>query len=347
VNDTDGSFALTINSPDGTEVVNGWASKDGNSVVIGGASQQNDSGGTDYEVQQTAGVKAATAATKSSLSGTYHLVGQTAGYWQSTDSTPTNVSEYLKGQVITAIFDGNGGCSVSGSGKYFNRGMFGTGAVNDSDNSFNTTSCSYTVAPNGLFTLTLPLTTGGTEKITGWASADGNVVIVGGASQNSGPDGKDYEVAKTLGVKAGANMTNASISGTYKLVGAKLAFWQSTSNGITSGPDVFTGDNITATFDGSAVCTISASGSGYSGNNGNGVVTVVPDAQTSTACTYSVDPDGAFTIDSTMDGNTEHVTGWASADGSAVVFGGPSTEISGDNTGYQLELTYGVKTLLP
>jgi len=340
VNDTDGSFTISYN---GATLVSGWVSKDGNSVVIAEIGKTIETGGTGYEIRQVAGVRAGTSITKSSMKGTYHLFSQMTGFFQSTNSTPTNVTEYMQGGLITVAFDGSGTCTLNYSGSELDRNMLGTGGVTMNSETHNP-SCSYTVASNGVFTLNT-LTEGEKtpETITGWGSADGNVAIVGHSSVTTKTNGIDYEIEKVVGVKAGENMSVASVSGTYRLVDVNASFL---SDATGSGPDRFQGNNITAGFDGSGGCSVSVSGAEYSGNNGNGIVTEVNDPTTvSTSCSYTVDSYGAFTLNITMDGKDESVAGWASADGMAVVIGasGKKTGSEGDN--YFTKLLYGVKTL--
>jgi hypothetical protein len=337
----DGSF--TIKRSTGDVMVTGWVSKDGNSVVIGGAYKDTNGDGTGYNIQQAAGVKAGASMTKSAIQGTYHLINQDAGFWQSTNSSPTSVGEYLSEGLIDVTFDGAGGCTLNEPYRTFSRGMFGTGGVNDEIET-HTPGCSYTAASNGFFTLTIAKESTKTDKITVWIGADANVLVIGGGSKNSETGGIDYNVAKNIGVKAGANMTNASVSGTYQIVSANLTFKDFTSTG--SGTDAFRGNNVTATFDGAGVCSFSNNSStSYSGINGNGTVTeeTYPTTPTTT-CSYSVDTKGVITIDTTRDGETDHGTGWVSADGMAMLVGGPDKTDGGDVTRYSTTLVYGVKT---
>ncbi len=338
----DATGAFTIKSSTGDTMVTGWVSRDGNSAVIGEIGKYAESDGTGYEVRQVAGVRAGTSITKASMKGTYNLVGQMSGLWQSTNTSPTSVSEYFHGAHIVATFDGAGGCTVNYSGNEFNRGMFGAGSVNQTS-STHSPSCSYTVASNGVFTLTT-LTEG--EKtpsiITGWASADGNVALIGGTSVTNKSDGNDYEIEKTYGVKAGESMTEASLSGAFRLVAVQTAFLADLTN--NGGPDDFIGNSITATFDGAGGCAIIDSGSEYRGNNGSGTVTEENWSNSSSACSYTVASNGAFAINMTIDGESNSVSGWASADGMTVLMGNSGVRSGSGGSRYFSELVYGVKT---
>jgi hypothetical protein len=338
--DTDGSFTITRS---GKTLVTGWVSSDNNSVVIGDIGTTTETGGTGYEIRQVAGVKAGTSVTPSSMSGTYHLFNQMTGFFKSTNGASTTVTEYMHGGLNTVIFDGTGTCTLNYSGYELDRNMLGTGGVTMNSETHNP-SCSYTVDSNGVFTLTTTKEGDSTtETITGWGSADGNVAIVGNHSVTTKTGGIDYEIEKVIGVKAGENnMSVASVSGTFRLVDVNASFLADETGG---GPDRFQGNNITAVFDGSGGCSVSVSGAKYSGNNGKGTVTVVNDTPTVSACSYTVDSYGAFTLNITMDGKDESVAGWASADGMAMVIGASGMKTGSEGDNYFTKLLYGVKTL--
>lgn len=339
VDDTDGSFIISYK---GSQLVTGWVSQDGNSVVIGEIGKTIETDGTGYEVRQVAGVRAGTSITKSSMKGTYHLINQMTGLFKSSGSTTTSVTEYMHGGFNTVTFDGNGGCTLHYNGNEFNRNMLGTGDVTMNSEEHDP-SCSYTVASNGVFTLkTLTEGEKTPETITGWGSADGNVAIVGHSSVTTKTDGIDYEIEKVVGVKAGENMSTGSVSGTYRLIDTQSAFL---ADNTGSGPDKSEGRKIIATFDGLGGCSMTDEGSEYYGNNGIGTVTEESDPSTdSTACSYSVDSIGAFTINFTIGGEDQSVSGWASSDGMAVVTGASDRKTGSNGYNYFTSLVYGVKT---
>ena len=98
--------------------------------------------------------------------------------------------------MITASFDGSGGCNINSTGASFQNQTDGSGnqSVSVGSNSDTTTGCTYTVTAEGAFTLNME-SSKGTEVVSGWVSAYGNTLVVGGTG------GTGYEVDLTIGTR--------------------------------------------------------------------------------------------------------------------------------------------------
>jgi hypothetical protein len=284
------------------------------------------------------------------LQGTYNIVSRNSSFGMSSGGGNTYVGENLSGDLITGTFDGKGGCSIKVSGSNFSKGGDGSGndTVTVSADTNSPTTCTYSITNGSAFTLNL-VSSKGPETVNGWVSVDGNTLITGGPSQKSydSGGGTDYRVETVTGVKAGSGMTKSSLAGTYHLVSQEASFWKSVNGGQTYVSDNLNADNITATFDGSGGCIISNTGTSFQiqgDGSGNQFVSASSDTNDITGCTYTVTAAGVFTLNMVGSKGTETVSGWASADGNAVVVGGPSQKSDTGGTGYRAELTFGVRS---
>jgi hypothetical protein len=191
-----GTFTINFG---GTDIVTGWASADGNSVVMGGATKKSDTDGTNYRTELIVGVKAGTAMDVSSVTGTYHLTGADIAFYQSSNYITKN----YWGSQSDINFNGAGVCTLttSGTGYHVETGFNGDqSVVTDSEAPQTITDCSYTINTDGNFTVTL-ITPDGIEDHYGWASADGNSVVMGGAIQDSDSNGTNFNAELMFGVK--------------------------------------------------------------------------------------------------------------------------------------------------
>lgn len=159
----------------------------------------------------------------------------------------------------------------------------------------------FTVGPDGATTVNIP----GESPIAGHLSADANLLVLSEADQNM--------TGLILGVKQGTGMSVASLNGTYALAEFGDAFGtQNASMGLSLG----TG---TVVFNGAGAFTATTSDSFSSRTqNCSGTqacsFTVVSNGSTSSEPgSYTVSATGQVTVDTT-------ITGWASPDGSVVVF---------------------------
>jgi hypothetical protein len=345
----DGAFTLTIGTGDGTETITGWASSDGNVAIIGGFQQATGNGWKEYTVSTTTGVKQGSGITKATAAGTYYLINRDSTMRKSLPQQGgmTSVTDHYSGNRIKIILNAAGSCSVEENGVDFHKETNSGGEFVPTPDTWASTStaCTYTISSNGTFTLTIT-NQDGTFKANGWSSADGNAIVIGGATQRTESDDTVYSTEHIFGVKAGSGMNVASVNGTYKIVGSDFSFVQHLANGISYVGKVLKGRQINATFDGAGQCTLAYNGEGYYKNmvNGAPVVQVESDTGTMSACSYTVQPDGAFTLNLTGPGGTDTVNGRVSADGSTVLIGGPSQSVDDSNNNhYEVTLLVGTK----
>jgi hypothetical protein len=344
----EGVFSLNLTFQDGSETLTGAVGTDGNVMFIGGAKQETGEWGTEYLTQMVVGLKAGSGMTRSSVAGTYRLVGQESGFWQSQNGNTSYVSKNTSGNNIVAVFDGNGGCTVNMTGKSFSISGGQNGeTVNVENLQDNVTDCTYSVSSAGILKITMA---GGAETVTGWVSADGNAALVGGTGQDTDTEGKGFWTDQNFGVREGSAMDTSSIAGTYRLTGSELSFQQSNSLGGSSVSEGISGNDVTISFDGTGGCNLSFSRKSYEkvrDHNGNYVINVGTDGPQTLSCSYSVQPEGAFTLNiATGDGN-ETVSGRVSRDGNAVVMGGANQRTEEWGTEFTSELMIGVKTAMP
>ena len=159
----------------------------------------------------------------------------------------------------------------------------------------------FTVGSNGAITITTP-----DGPISGWLSADANLVVL------SEPPGSGF-TDLILGVKQGNGMSIASLNGAYKF--ADLGDEFETQN---AGMSLFisTGD---VTFNGAG---------GYTINSSESTSSRIEDCSGTPPCSFTLTSSsspnttpGVYTVSQTglvtIDGD---ITGWASPDGSVVVF---------------------------
>ena len=345
----DGAFALNIATGEGSETINGWASTDGNVAIIGGFQQTTGNGWKEYTVSTTTGVKVGSGITKTTAAGTYHLINRDSTLWKTLplQDGKTYVNDQYSANRITVTLNANGSCGIQENGLDFSKQMDNVGNEFVEVSPWNSTasSCNYTISSSGALVLNIT-NQDGTFKATGWSSADGNGIVIGGATQRNEQDGTAYSAEHIFGVKEGSGMTVASVNGTYKLIGSDFSFVKSTFNNKTYVNRVLSGRQVTATFDGTGQCTLAYNGQGYFKNMVNGVqvVQTESDSGTMSACSYTVQPNGAFTLNLTGPGGNDTVNGRVSADGSTVLIGGPSQSVDeGNNNHYEVTLMVGTK----
>jgi hypothetical protein len=192
-----GQLTLKLTDPSGTETVTGWLSADGNAFVNGGPELKTDNGGTGYIANHTFGVKAGSGMTVAAVNGTYKLVGSDFAFDQSMFNGISTVRQNIHGNKVTAIFDGAGNCTVNYQGESYNSTLVNNVAAVQVDPENGTQTCTYTVQPDGVFAITL----GGTETNTGWVSADGTTLLLGGPSTKTNNGNTHYEVTLMTGVR--------------------------------------------------------------------------------------------------------------------------------------------------
>jgi hypothetical protein len=195
---------------------------------------------------------------------------------------------------------------------------------------FSSSECTYSLTSTGVMTIKV-VTPVGNFTINGWASADGNTFITGQAYQSSNANGAGFDVEHNVGVRESVAMSSSFVSGIYKFVERNPEFRSFTGGSISGG-------TITATLDGTGGCSIH--GEGESNTLFGTTFTNQPTVFDSSACSYTLGPDGALAMNVTTQ-DTRIVTGWVSADGNIVVLGGPQESV--DGTGFGSELAVGVK----
>jgi hypothetical protein len=283
-----------------------------------------------YDVELFTGVKAGSGMTKASVSGAYNLISQETGFWKSAAGGYTFVTDNIRAATVRATFDGTGGCTVDQTGR--NYSFQSDGSVLSEPKGFSSGGCTYTLSSTGAMTVKV-VTPDGSFTINGWASADGNTFITGQAYQSSNANGVGYDVEHNVGVRESVDMSSSFVSGTYKFVERNPEF-----KGFAGGS--ISGNKITATLDGNGGCSIHSEGE--SNSLFGSTFTNQPKVGDSSACSYTLGPDGALTMSVTGQ-DTQIVTGWVSADGNIIVIGGPLESSSVDGTGYASELAVGVK----
>jgi len=352
VNDAEGTFTLTMSRPGETDSVTGWVSTDNNVIISGGFEQSSDTKGNEYSASTVTGVRSGSGITRATAAGTYRLLDrETALLKSQPQGGKTSVSDDYFGGNITVTLNATGGCvftidGVEFSNKTDNVGneyvdVFAPGAL-------SVDSCTYTIAANGAFTV--KVFSSGTLALAfnGWASADGNAIVMGDAGQYIDEEGTSYIAAHTFGVRDGSGMSVASVNGTYKLIRSDFTLGQSTENGKSHVNKSLFGNKADAIFDGNGGCTINFTGEGYSVDSGNSTIQVEPVSGTITQCSYSVGPDGDFTLNLKRDGEAETSRGRVSADGSSLLTGGPVQRPDDVNTYlYEVILMVGTRIKMP
>lgn len=340
----DGAFTLNITTPDGPETIGGWASTDGNVAIIGGFEQTSGSDWKQSTANTISGVKSGSGISKTTAAGTYHLINRESSLWKSVPQQDgkTYVFDHYAGNRLSVTLGATGSCSIKENGIEFRKQVDNVGNEYVDIDTWTEMphTCSYTISSNGTFTLTI-VDADGTFKVTGWSSADGNAIVMGGADQRTESEGTAYSAEHIFGVREGSSMNAASVNGTYRIIGSDFSFHKSIFNGKGYVNRVLSGRHVTATFDGAGGCTLSYNGQGYykSFENGSWVVKTESDAGTMSACSYTVAPDGAFTLNLTSQNGNDTVNGRVSADGSTVLMGGPDQD--GDD--YTVTLMVGTK----
>jgi len=354
VNDADGTFILTMPTPEGTETVTGWVSTDGNVIITGGFEQRIGTGSNEYSASTVTGVRSGSGISKATAAGTYHLVSRDTTLWKQ-QGIKTHVSDNYFGDRVAVTFNAAGGCTINRNSMDFNKQTDNVGNefVNVSPESLTISSCTYTVAGNGALTMKITDNEGLVDTVKGWFSADGNAIAMGGAEQRTDTDGTGtvrtgYTANHTFGVRDGSGMGVASVNGLYKLIGSDFTFKKSLENGQTRVKKLLSGNKVDATFDGAGGCTISFTNEGYSANSGDNTVQVETDSGTITVCSYSVGSDGGFTLNLNGGGGDETITGRVSADGSTLLIGGPEQKTDDINDDlYEVSLMVGTKVKMP
>ena len=192
-----GQLTLKVTTPDGADTFSGWVSADGNAFVSGGPELKTDASGTGYTANHTVGVKAGSGMTVAAVNGTYKLVGSDFAFDQYLVNGISAVSKNLHGNKVTAVFDGAGNCTVNYQGESYNPTQVNNVPAVQVDPESGVQACTYTVQPDGVFAITL-----GAETNTGWVSADGTTLLLGGPSQRTDNNGNThYEVTLMTGVR--------------------------------------------------------------------------------------------------------------------------------------------------
>ena len=155
---------LTVTVPNGP-TISGAVAADGGAFALLTSSQSEGSS------SMAVGVKTGTGMTNASLSGTYFAGSINFELGSGTTGVVT------QGGTITLDGKGNGTASFSGTQMSTNSGCNATGCSDQSSSRVgvsNSVSFTYSVANDGKVTINA----GGSPTITGWASADGSVVVL-------------------------------------------------------------------------------------------------------------------------------------------------------------------------
>ncbi|MBJ6752748.1 fibronectin type III domain-containing protein [Geomonas anaerohicana] len=323
---------MTIRFPDSSSS-NFQVSQNGNVIIAGFSAKEIQSGGTDYWGNQVIAVRKGSGMNNASLSGIFNFVNQEFGFWQNTlPGTSYFVNDNIHNYSGTAIFDGNGGCSLSYAGNAYHVDLTGNGnSVSESNDSAGPASCTYTVSSSGHVQLSFG--DGGKEFDL---SPDGNVLIAGSPTQETVSGGVDYFADQLVAVKAGGDPTNASMAGRYNFVYQESAFW-AYNGGVTDGVFVNSGSLV---IDANGGCSMSYTGAALEANitSGSGV-TYQADNAGPVPCTYTISPSGHMTL--SMDGGGTDL--WLSADGTFLVGGGIYKEATADGTDYDVFQIFATK----
>lgn len=196
-------------------------------------------------------------------------------------------------------------------------------------------SGTYVVTSDGHFTLTLPEI--GQPPVTGWVSPNRQTLVFGETQYE--PGNFWSRVSLAVGVKKGAGMPN-TISGTYVVHEFGGAFGGGDPNGGWGSNDERSLGKIVITFNNDINRTFSVSSTDFSISRYMGEVSINrgnaqnPDQVMSNKFTttsgneggavngtYTITPDGQFTLNFMEDGQPASVSGWVSENGQSVIFG--------------------------
>lgn len=276
------------------------------------------------------------------LHGSYNILFSEASFHVESNVGGTNVVENTGSTHAVATFDGIGKCTLSLHGTNYSRqtDQLGNQFVNINPHSATIKDCTYSVGVEN--DVTINITSDGSETKSGWVSPDGNIFVVGGPRQKTDGNGTNYDMELFTGVKAGAGMTRAAISGAYNLVSQETGFSKFASGGHTFVNDSISADRIRATFDGKGGCTIAQTGKSYMFQLGNNLVSNEPKGFSTSDCTYAIAPNGFMAIKMVTPNGPFTLNGWASADGNSFTAGQAALSSSSAGTNYDVSHIVGV-----
>lgn len=190
--------ALTLDFEDFS--VTGHVGSGGNVFLLGTQVVFPETTTTEYSVQLMAGVRQVTTLNLSSVEGTYEIVSLQNGF-EKPGATGTPVVSYIKGNRITATFDGSGGCNGTSNENVFKESYAGTPVsapdLVSSEVFQHSFQCSYTLGEDAHLRIDL-----GNEVVdVGVVSPDGNVVIGARAYETVGANDLDYGIDMLFGVR--------------------------------------------------------------------------------------------------------------------------------------------------
>lgn len=241
------------------------------------------------------------------LKGSYRSITQLTGFFPYTAASITHAAHVFYGNTGALAFDGKGSCSAAFSGTSYEMYPL-TNSVDESADPPITQPCTYVLASSG----TITIDTGVEAPLTWRASIDGGV-LAHGAPTGYGPG--STVVQQTIAIRAGSGMKNASLNGTYAMVGQEFGF-SYPGTGATETTSHFYGDDQTITFDGAGNFTSSGNGWYYEMHHATNTIIRNPEPWIDEPGTYSVAGDGSLSVA----GGT--VGGWVSADSNVILFGG-------------------------
>jgi hypothetical protein len=269
------------------------------STFITGSSNQTGLDATTAPI--VSAISKATNNTTTILQGIYHHIDQTAGFYNYVNNGTTYAASMVYGDTATFNIDGNGGCSVSGSGTNYDM-LPATNTLTPNPGTFNNLPCAYTLGNDGSGTFTID---GSPYPV--WVSVDGNVMMRGEASVS----GALHQSEQSIEIKTGTGMNNASLNGVYAFVEQSTGF----AAGSGWANSNFYGSSAYLTFNGAGSVTWTGTGWFYEMNHNANTINQHMETGPATL-TYSVASDGAITFTGSPYG------GWVSADGNIIIFGG-------------------------
>jgi len=237
-----------------------------------------------------------------SLKGSYRSVTQLTGFVPSSAGSGTYAMIY--GNSGTVAFDGNGGCTVSFTGTSYEMYPL-TNTIVPAPDPPITQPCSYVLASGGTVTIDP-----GNQAPLGWHISTDGGILAHVAPSGSSAGAKIAQ--QTFAMKAGTGMSNASVHGTYAMVGQQFGF--NTYPGEAASH--FYGESQYATFYGDGNMMSSGNGWYYEMHHTTNTVIRNPEPWSNEPGTYSVAGDGSVSVAGGSFG------GWVSADGTVIIVGG-------------------------
>ncbi len=309
-----------FNFEDGSESF--WVSADGNVITNSNAEREVDDDGVDYETFLWIAVKSGSGMSTASLNGTYNMVSYDSHLWTGGQNHYAN--------NVTLTFNGSGSCSYSyTNGQDFDVALPFPNWV-EADPDAESGSCTYSVSPTGEVQMIFPDGGG-----SGWLSPDGNVIISGEADS----DGNEAATSFGVAVKTGSGKSTASLNGSFYLA------WQEKQlclNGQTV-TDQISGDDpdtvTTLSFNGNGQCKVIFDEVDFEVNLSAPADVSIETETGVESCTYTVASNGAVTV-TWAEGDTE--TFQLSANGNALLGGGPEIESDEDETDYRTSVMVAV-----